>query len=179
MSKSDPSELSRITLEDTDDQIKRKISRAVTDSLGGVTYEPEARPGVSNLVDIFTSIKNEQARRSARQEFLKRLSTNSLTIQEIESHLAQLQIPKYRPEDIASQYASSKLSAFKSDLADLVISEVAPIRGEITKYLADSAELDEILRQGASNARVTAAETMMNVRRAVGMVPAVTLAKQN
>ena len=57
MSKSDPSDLSRINLSDTPDQIRAKISKAVTDSIGAVTFDPDERPGVSNLVRIYASLR--------------------------------------------------------------------------------------------------------------------------
>lgn len=53
MSKSHPNPKSRILLTDSDDVIRSKIKSAVTDSYEGITYEPERRPGVSNLLDIF------------------------------------------------------------------------------------------------------------------------------
>jgi tryptophanyl-tRNA synthetase len=54
MSKSHKSEKSRILLTDTPDQIRSKVASALTDSMPGFTYEPDARPGVSNLLDIFS-----------------------------------------------------------------------------------------------------------------------------
>ncbi|KAJ2767377.1 Tryptophan--tRNA ligase, mitochondrial [Coemansia nantahalensis] len=58
MSKSDPVEQSRITLADSDDQIRAKIQRAPTDSLGAVSFDPVARPGVSNLVSIYAALRD-------------------------------------------------------------------------------------------------------------------------
>lgn len=55
MSKSDPDPNSAIYLSDTDDQIVKKLKRAVTDSGSEVTYEDE-KPGVKNLIDIQCSI---------------------------------------------------------------------------------------------------------------------------
>ncbi|KAM3578776.1 Tryptophan--tRNA ligase, mitochondrial [Umbelopsis sp. WA50703] len=52
MSKSDPSDQSRINLTDTADMIKSKLARAQTDSIRGITYDPVNRPGVSNLLSI-------------------------------------------------------------------------------------------------------------------------------
>ncbi|KAK5167544.1 Tryptophan--tRNA ligase, mitochondrial [Saxophila tyrrhenica] len=53
MSKSDSNDKSRIMLTDTRDEIFKKIKAAVTDSeTSSITYEPESRPGVSNLLDI-------------------------------------------------------------------------------------------------------------------------------
>ncbi|CAH2039954.1 unnamed protein product, partial [Iphiclides podalirius] len=52
MSKSDPDPKSRILLTDSDDTIRLKIRKAVTDFTPQVTYDPENRPGVSNLVAL-------------------------------------------------------------------------------------------------------------------------------
>ncbi|TXG76420.1 tryptophan--tRNA ligase [Patescibacteria group bacterium] len=41
-----------IYLLDTEDVIRKKISRAVTDSLGKVAYDLQGQPGVSNLLEI-------------------------------------------------------------------------------------------------------------------------------
>ncbi|XP_060802509.1 tryptophan--tRNA ligase, mitochondrial [Amyelois transitella] len=53
MSKSDPDPKSRILLTDPDDVITLKIRKAVTDCNPQVTYAPEERPGVSNLVQLY------------------------------------------------------------------------------------------------------------------------------
>ena len=56
MSKSDNQEMSRINLTDLPDEISKKIRRAVTDSMGRVTFDPTTRPGVSNLVSIYGAV---------------------------------------------------------------------------------------------------------------------------
>jgi tryptophanyl-tRNA synthetase len=53
MSKSAPSTMNYIALTDDDDTIRKKIMRAVTDSGKMITYDPEKRPAVSNLLTIF------------------------------------------------------------------------------------------------------------------------------
>lgn len=52
MSKSDPDERSRILITDSRDEINLKIKHALTDSVPGVSYDRDSRPGVSNLIDI-------------------------------------------------------------------------------------------------------------------------------
>nr|XP_057938815.1 tryptophan--tRNA ligase, mitochondrial [Doryrhamphus excisus] len=52
MSKSDPQAMAAIGITDSPDDIALKIRRAVTDFTSEVTYDPVARPGVSNLVTI-------------------------------------------------------------------------------------------------------------------------------
>ena len=52
MSKSHPNPKSRIQLTDDRATIQAKIRGALTDSIEGVTYDPERRPGVTNLLEI-------------------------------------------------------------------------------------------------------------------------------
>jgi len=56
MSKSDDNEKSRINLLDPENIIKKRIRSAVTDSLGTIKYDPENRPGISNLMTIYSLI---------------------------------------------------------------------------------------------------------------------------
>lgn len=60
-SKSDPSKNTRITVRDDPDAIRRKIKKAVTDFTSEVTYDPMERPGVSNLINIHSQVKNVSA----------------------------------------------------------------------------------------------------------------------
>ncbi len=53
MSKSDPEE-SFIAVLDGKDDIRRKLKRAVTDSDGEIRFDPESKPGVSNLLTILS-----------------------------------------------------------------------------------------------------------------------------
>jgi tryptophanyl-tRNA synthetase len=55
MSKSDPSPMSRILITDSRAEIETKIKKARTDSIELVTYEPETRPAVANLIDILSA----------------------------------------------------------------------------------------------------------------------------
>jgi tryptophanyl-tRNA synthetase len=52
MSKSDPKPKSRILITDSREEIHGKLKTALTDSIEGVSYDRESRPGVSNLVDL-------------------------------------------------------------------------------------------------------------------------------
>ena len=53
MSKSDPSELSRINLLDTPDQIQQKIKRCKTDPIRGLVFDDPARPECNNLLTLY------------------------------------------------------------------------------------------------------------------------------
>jgi tryptophanyl-tRNA synthetase len=59
MSKSDDNVKSRIELLDSEAIIKKRIRSAVTDSLGTITYDPEHRPGISNLMTIYSTLTND------------------------------------------------------------------------------------------------------------------------
>ncbi|MDG7056311.1 MAG: tryptophan--tRNA ligase [Wolbachia endosymbiont of Meromenopon meropis] len=59
MSKSDPSEYSRISLDDTDDLIAKKIKKAKTDSILGFDFATlKYRPEISNLINIYSVLSS-------------------------------------------------------------------------------------------------------------------------
>ena len=55
MSKSSENAAGTVFMNDDRDAIIRKFRRAVTDSEGVVRYDPEAKPGISNLLSIYTA----------------------------------------------------------------------------------------------------------------------------
>ena len=55
MSKSAPNEFSRISLIDDEAKIKKAIMRATTDSDGIIRFDIENKPGVSNLLSIYSA----------------------------------------------------------------------------------------------------------------------------
>jgi tryptophanyl-tRNA synthetase len=59
MSKSDANPKAFITLLDDPKQIEKKIKSAVTDSDGIVKFDKENKPGVSNLLSIYSILNNE------------------------------------------------------------------------------------------------------------------------
>ncbi|KAF2768488.1 tryptophanyl-tRNA synthetase [Teratosphaeria nubilosa] len=61
MSKGHPNPKSRILLTDTDDMIRKKINGAITDSVEGITFDPERRPGVSNLLEMLYHAQDDAA----------------------------------------------------------------------------------------------------------------------
>jgi tryptophanyl-tRNA synthetase len=60
MSKSDPDPQASIFLEDSDDVIRKKLKRAVTDSGTEITYD-DAKPGVKNLLSIQSALTGKPA----------------------------------------------------------------------------------------------------------------------
>lgn len=54
MSKSDPNARATVFLTDSDDEIQKKIRSAVTDTGTEVLYDWDEKPGISNLLEIFS-----------------------------------------------------------------------------------------------------------------------------
>lgn len=62
MSKSAPNAQSRILITDTPEAIQAKLKGAVTDSNREITYDPEGRPGISNLLTIWSALDWDRGR---------------------------------------------------------------------------------------------------------------------
>ena len=134
MSKSDISDFARINLKDDNDLIYQKIKKAKTDHLNMVSYDKEARPEISNLLDIYRS-----------------LSENKL-------------------ENIIQNYQNQGFVKFKEDLAEIIITNLQPIRDKYSKLINDREYLLKILHKGAEKARIRASETVDAVKEQIGFV---------
>jgi tryptophanyl-tRNA synthetase len=71
-------------------------------------------------------------------------------------------------EAVLKEFAGQGFGAFKPKLADLAVEKLGPIGAEMRRLLADPAEIDRILADGAARAREIAAPTMAEVRKIVG-----------
>lgn len=60
MSKSNPNEHSKITLLDTPSKVKKSIMKATTDSDGEVRYDFDEKPGISNLLTVYSQFSGEK-----------------------------------------------------------------------------------------------------------------------
>lgn len=69
MSKSENNEKGCIYLLDDLKKARKKIMSAVTDSLANVHYDPENQPGISNLMQILSSLSNDRPFGDIEQEF--------------------------------------------------------------------------------------------------------------
>ncbi|MBQ9046620.1 MAG: tryptophan--tRNA ligase [Solobacterium sp.] len=69
MSKSDETNKGCIYLLDPLNAARKKIMSAKTDSLGVVHYDPENQPGISNLMQILSSLSNDRPFAEIEQEF--------------------------------------------------------------------------------------------------------------
>jgi tryptophanyl-tRNA synthetase len=136
MSKSDPSDQSRINLTDDADQIAAKIRKAKTDpeplpdSPEGLKDRPEAK----NLVNIYSALSGQ--------------SVNA----------------------VVAEFAGANFGTFKPRLADLAVAKLSPITTEMNRLMADPAEIDRILGDGADRAEALARPILNKTKDIVGMI---------
>ena len=69
MSKSDDSDKGCVYLLDDLKKARKKIMSAVTDSIGKVQFDPENQPGISNLMQIMSSLSDNRPMADIEQEF--------------------------------------------------------------------------------------------------------------
>ncbi len=134
MSKSAQDPKGLVNLMDEPSVIAKKIKSAVTDTDGEIRFDRDAKPGVSNLIGIFSAITGES----------------------IESFTASLKGQGY--------------GALKTAVADAVVATLDPIRLRAQELLADPAELDRLLAQGAAKANDIAEHTLSDVYDKLGFV---------
>ncbi|KAK6485608.1 tryptophan--tRNA ligase [Huso huso] len=67
MSKSDPQKIASINITDTPDDIILKFRKAMTDFTSEVTFDPDGRPGVSNMVAIHAAVSGVTVDEVVRQ----------------------------------------------------------------------------------------------------------------
>ncbi len=73
------------------------------------------------------------------------------------------------PESIEREFDGSGYGAFKTAVADAVVEYLAPVRERYRELRADPSGLEQTLAQGAEKAREIAADTIADVRRAMGV----------
>ena len=136
MSKSASSANGLIDLLDDPKVSAKKIKSAVTDSDTVIAYDEKKKPGVSNLLRIYSALTGTPV------------------------------------DEIVAKYEGRGYGDFKGDLADIVVEFVTPFRDRTLELMADKAELDAIVKDGAERARVVARKTLSDVYAQVGLVPA-------
>jgi tryptophanyl-tRNA synthetase len=75
------------------------------------------------------------------------------------------------PDRVEREFDGSGYGAFKQAVADAVVGYLAPVRARYQELRADEPELERILEHGADKARAIAADTLRDVRRAMGVGP--------
>jgi len=108
MSKSDESDLSRINLEDSAENIVKKVKKAKTDSLAEISYD-ENRPEIYNLLNIFSAMSGNDPEAIAAEY---KTAGNG----KFKTDLAEIIVEKLRP-------IQDNLARFKQDqgfIADIL-----------------------------------------------------------
>jgi tryptophanyl-tRNA synthetase len=73
---------------------------------------------------------------------------------------------------VEAEFADSRYGDFKKAVAAAVIDYLEPVRERYAELRADEAQLESILAKGAGQAQAIAADTLRDVRRAMGFGPA-------
>lgn len=134
MSKSAATDAGLISLLDDPARTAKKIRSAVTDSEREIRFDPEAKPGVSNLLTIQSAVTGTAI------------------------------------EDLVAGYSGRGYGDLKKETADAVVEFVTPIKARVDDYLADPAELENVLAAGAGRAREVSAKTLARVYDRVGFL---------
>ena len=72
--------------------------------------------------------------------------------------------------DVLREFGSGQFSSFKNALAELCVTKLAPIAGEMKRLVADPGHIDAILNDGSDRARAIADETMKLSKDIVGFI---------
>jgi tryptophanyl-tRNA synthetase len=123
MSKSDENENAYISLLDSPETIQRKFKRAVTDSDGEIRYS-EDKPGVSNLISIYSAVTGKTFR-EVEEEFAGK------GYGALKSGVADAVVEELRP--LQERYA--KVRDDKAYLADVMKSGAQKAYGNAVKTL--------------------------------------------
>ncbi len=73
-------------------------------------------------------------------------------------------------DDVLAEKEGALFGYFKQDLADLAVAKLAPISSEMSRLMADPAEIDRILARGAERAREITVPILEQTYDIVGMV---------
>ena len=146
MSKSDPSDYSRITMTDDEDAVALKIRKAKTD--------PEPLPG-PNVLDEAGALPD--AVRDTRPE-----AYNLLGIYAALAHKSLA--------EVLVELEGQPFSQFKQVLTDLAVASLGPVGGEMKRLVADPSYVDGVLREGAERARGIARPILAEVQDLMGFL---------
>ena len=71
--------------------------------------------------------------------------------------------------DVIAAYAGKSFSDFKKDLADLCVSVLGPIGGEMKRLMSDPTEIDRVLKLGTERARAIAEPILAETKALMGL----------
>ncbi|KAG9348855.1 hypothetical protein JZ751_029172 [Albula glossodonta] len=134
MSKSDPQRLATVYLTDSPDDIVLKFRKAVTDFTSEVTFDPEHRPGVSNLVAIHAAVSGQSLEETVH-------SARGLDTAHYKQVVADAVIQRVAPiqQEIARLQADrGHLESVLSHGAERARQLAAPLLAEVRKHVGFS-----------------------------------------
>lgn len=149
MSKSAPDANSRILVTDTPEVVFAKVRRAVTDSERSITYEPDRRPAMSNLISILAALGGGTIRH--------RLTTASEDAD---------------PEAVAAalqEVTGGAGAHLKQILAESIVEILRPFQREYAKLTREPGYLAHIEAMGREKANARASATINEVRTLLGL----------
>jgi tryptophanyl-tRNA synthetase len=73
---------------------------------------------------------------------------------------------------LEDRFAGAGYGVLKSEVADVVVNALSPIRDRANELMSDPAELDRLLTSGAEKARTVAEATLADVYNKVGFIRA-------
>jgi tryptophanyl-tRNA synthetase len=146
MSKSEPSEMSRINMTDGADAIQKKVRRATTD--------PDLLPGPEVLGP---DLELPEETRRGRPEAYNLLG--------IYAALAEKSLA-----EVLGEFEGAQFSHFKAVLTDLAVAVLGPIGAEMTRLMEDPATVDRVLAEGAERARAIAGPILKETHDIVGFL---------
>tara|TARA_A100001015_G_scaffold308196_1_gene405401 strand:+ start:266 stop:1270 length:1005 start_codon:yes stop_codon:yes gene_type:complete len=80
------------------------------------------------------------------------------------------ELTKNSLEKVILEMGGKDYSVLKSNLAEVLISEITPVGKEIQKLLKDKSHLKKILKKGTEKANILAEENLKNIREKVGLI---------
>ncbi|KAI0976031.1 tryptophanyl-tRNA synthetase [Xylaria arbuscula] len=134
MSKSSANERSRILITSTPEDIRQRIGTAVTDSLNTVTYEPNERPGVANLIELIAQCSPEPTTPADVEDSLMGAKLGDLKARCIEAVTAELSGVRERYMELLERQGGKYLDEIEAAGA-----EIARRNAEETMRLVRSA----------------------------------------
>ncbi|CAI2166707.1 13449_t:CDS:2 [Funneliformis geosporum] len=132
MSKSNPLEHSRINLTDSPENISQKIKRATTDSQEGISYSPDTRPGISNLINIyssFTGLTIEQVVNEYKNSDNKKFKESVVDVIVQNLQPIQKEIEKLKKEEGYVNYILEDGSNKANEIAKRNLEEISKVIG--------------------------------------------------
>ncbi|KKJ77167.1 tryptophanyl-tRNA synthetase [Kiloniella litopenaei] len=146
MSKSDPSDYSRITMMDDADTVAKKIKKATSD--------PHLIPGAEVLDE------NGKLLDDARKERPEAFNLLSIYAALNDKELV----------DVLGEFEGKGFADFKKSLTEVAVTKLGPMGSEMKRLMDDKSYVDSVLKQGADRAAKLAEPVMKEVFDAVGFL---------